>query len=115
MVQSTMCTLFALMMRTPEMPVPAPLIDRPRNVTLMPAPLMMTPDVPAARIDPNAPEPSRVIDLVTVTAPKPPGSRQSISPGSTVLEIAPANVLHGADRLPGLMSSPTPDTHVRVP
>src|SRR4030095_8731495 len=31
-----------------------------------------------------------------------------------VLEIAPANVLHGAVRLHGLTSSPTPDTHVRV-
>src|SRR5258705_7042177 len=48
-----------------------------------------------------------------VTAPKPPGSRTSISPPAAVFEIAPANVLHGAVRLQGLTSSPTPDTHVR--
>src|SRR5437868_14067599 len=52
--------------------------------------------------------------LVMVTAPKPPGSRQSISPPAAVLEIAPANVLQGAVRLHGLTSSPTPDTQVRV-
>src|SRR5882672_2746097 len=55
-----------------------------------------------------------VIDLVIVRAPKPPGSRASISPKLAVLEIAPANVLHGAVRLHGLASSPTPDTQVRV-
>src|SRR5687768_5176835 len=55
-----------------------------------------------------------VIDLVIVTAPKPPGSRQLISPPAAVLEIAPAKVLHGAVRLHGLTSSPTPDTQVRV-
>jgi hypothetical protein len=55
----------------------------------------------------------RVIDLVIVTPPNPPGSRQLISPKAAVLEIAPAKVLHGAVRLQGLASSPTPDTHVR--
>src|SRR5207245_5335245 len=60
------------------------------------------------------PAPSIVIDLVIVTAPKPPGSRASISPPPAVLEIAPANVLQGAVRLHGLASSPTPDTQVRV-
>jgi len=30
-----------------------------------------------------------------------------------VFEMAPAKVLHGAVRLHGLASSPTPDTHVR--
>jgi hypothetical protein len=55
-----------------------------------------------------------VIDLVIVTEPKPPGSRQLISPPAAVLEIAPANVLQGAVRLHGLTSSPTPDTQVRV-
>src|SRR3954464_11231586 len=49
-----------------------------------------------------------------VTAPKPPGSRQLISPPAAVLEIAPAKVLHGAVRLHGLTSSPTPETQVRV-
>jgi hypothetical protein len=54
------------------------------------------------------------MDLVIVTAPKPPGSKQLISPPAAVFEIAPAKVLHGAVRLHGLTSSPTPDTHVRV-
>ena len=55
-----------------------------------------------------------LIDLVMVTEPNPPGSMQLISPLVAVFEIAPANVLHGAVRLHGLTSSPTPDTHVRV-
>ena len=37
-----------------------------------------------------------------------------ISPAAAVLLIAPANVLHGAVRLQGFTSSPTPETHVRV-
>src|SRR4051794_41778935 len=49
-----------------------------------------------------------LIDLVMVTAPAPFGSRQLISPPADVLEIAPAKVLHGAVRLQGLTSSPTP-------
>src|SRR4051812_36123228 len=53
-------------------------------------------------------------DLLIVTAPKPPGSRQLISPPAAVFEIAPAKVLQGAVRLHGLASSPTPETHVRV-
>src|SRR5262245_10036606 len=52
--------------------------------------------------------------FVIVTAPYPAGSKQSISPPTAVFEIAPAKVLHGAVRLHGLASSPTPDTHVRV-
>ena len=55
-----------------------------------------------------------MIDFVIVTAPKPPGSRQLISPLGAVLEVAPAKVWHGAVRLHGLASSPTPETHVRV-
>src|SRR5262245_3518650 len=55
-----------------------------------------------------------VMDFVIVTAPNPPGSKQLISPPAAVFEIAPAKVLHGAVRLHGLTSSPTPDTHVRV-
>src|SRR5689334_18435218 len=78
--------------------------------------LTLTPLVPEARIEPKpAPlVPSMVIDLVMVTAPNPPGSRQSISPPAAVLEMAPAKVLQGAVRLHGLTSSPTPDTQVRV-
>ena len=37
-----------------------------------------------------------------------------ISPLTAVFEIAMAYVLHGAVRLQGLASSPTPDTYVRV-
>jgi hypothetical protein len=37
-----------------------------------------------------------------------------ISPPAAVFEIAPAKVLHGAVRLQGLTSSPTPETQVRV-
>src|SRR5687767_7332538 len=55
-----------------------------------------------------------VIDLVMLSAPKPPGSRTLISPPVAVFEIAPAKVLHGAVRLHGLASSPTPETQVRV-
>src|SRR2546430_7310699 len=54
------------------------------------------------------------MDLVIVMAPKPPGSRQLISPPAAVFEIAPANVLHGAVRAHEFASSPTPETHVRV-
>src|SRR6266566_9178348 len=73
------------------------------------------PLVPDTRTEATCPSPpSMVMDLVMVSAPKPPGSRASISPPTAVLEIAPAKVLHGAVRLQGLTSSPTPDTQVRV-
>src|SRR5215467_2311238 len=98
----------------PINPLPTPLIDRFRRFTVIPAPLMLMPLVSAARTEPNVPLQSIVIDFVIVTAPKPPGSRQSISPLGAVLEIAPAKVLHGATRLQGFASSPTPDTQVRV-
>src|SRR6202142_769622 len=52
--------------------------------------------------------------LMIVRVPYPAGSSASISPQFEVLEIAPANVLHGAVRLHGLASSPTPETQVRV-
>src|SRR6185369_14764612 len=55
-----------------------------------------------------------VMDLVMVKVPKPPGSRQSISPLMKVFEIAPEKVLHGAVRLHGSASLPTPETKVRV-
>ena len=74
---------------------------------------MMMALVPAFRIEANTSWQSIVMDLVMVTAPKPPGSRQLISPNTAVLEIAPAKVLQGAVRLHGLASSPTPETQVR--
>lgn len=76
--------------------------------------LMKMPLVPAASTLPRLPWLTMAIDLVMVTAPKPPGSRTLISPPAAVFEMAPANVLHGAVRLQGLASSPTPDTQVRV-
>ena len=48
------------------------------------------------------------------TRPKPPESRQSISPPGLVLEIAVAKVWQGAVRLQGLASLPTPETQVRA-
>src|SRR5712691_9409255 len=87
-----------------------------RMVTLLNPPagmLIVIAGVPLARMD-EIQHPSMVIDLVMVTAPKPPGSRQSISPPAAVFEMAPANVLQGAVRLHGLASSPTPDTQVRL-
>ena len=66
------------------------------------------PLVPAASTLPKLPWLTMAIDLVMVTAPKPPGSRTLISPPAAVFEMAPANVLHGAVRLQGLASSPTP-------
>src|SRR6266436_6522082 len=74
----------------------------------------MMPFVPDTRTPAVPISQEMVIDFVTVTAPKPPGSRQFISPAGAVLEIAPAKVLHGAVRLHGLTSSPTPETQVRV-
>src|SRR5262249_15784394 len=54
-----------------------------------------------------------VIDLVIVTAPKAPGSRQLIAPPAAVFVMAMAKVLQGAERLHGLASSPAPETQVR--
>ena len=71
--------------------------------------------VPETRVEATwPPPPSSVIDLVIVNAPKPPGSSASISPPAAVFEMAPAQVLHGAVRLHGLASLPTPETQVRV-
>src|SRR6185503_16052344 len=99
----------------PSRPFPAPFIDKLRRtiLSLVPA-LMITPFTSEARIPASVPSPLIVMDLVIVTAPNPPGSNTEISPLAAVFEIAPAKVLHGAVRLQGLASSPTPDTHVRV-
>src|SRR5712675_1176285 len=76
--------------------------------------LMVMPGTPATRIEPRVKPQLSVIALMMVTPPKPPGSKQLISPPAAVFEIAPAKVLHGAVRLQGLASSPTPETQVRV-
>src|SRR5437773_9879898 len=90
-------------------------MERPRSVTVSVAEAeMMIPCTPLASTLAKVPLPSIVIDLVMVTAPKPPGSSASISPPGAVFEIAPANVLQGAVRLHGFTSSPTPETQVRV-
>src|SRR4051812_5100796 len=108
---------------TPLVPsvVPAPLIWRLRSVTVSVCGgvggvvmLMITPCTPDERMPASVPTPLMVIGLLMVTVPYPPGSSASISPPAAVFEIAPANVLHGAVRLHGLASSPTPETQVRV-
>src|SRR5258708_4823022 len=94
----------------------------PRRTTLLSGSgvavrLMVMPLAPATTIPPNVPLQSIVIDLLIVRLPKPPGSIQLISPLVSVWEIAAAKVLQGAERLhPNevLLSSPTPDTQVRV-
>src|ERR1700691_4599926 len=94
---------------------PRPCSCRPLRTTISPVPaLILMALVPATRIDPRVAVQLRVIALVMVIPPKPPGSRQLISPDAAVLEMAPAKVLHGAVRLHGLASSPTPETQVRV-
>src|SRR6185436_7327514 len=99
----------------PLSPVQAPLIEILRRITMESTPaLTMTPLTPAARMPASVPSPLIVMDLVMVTAPNPPGSSTEISPHVAVFDIAPAKVLHGAVRLHGLASSPTPDTHVLV-
>src|SRR5262245_9201457 len=103
----------------PLRPVLAPLMDRLRRTTGPSAAglvmfTVMAPVLPADRMPASVPSPESVMALVMVTIPKPPGSSTEISPNAAVFEIAPANVLHGAVRLHGFASSPTPDTQVRV-
>src|ERR1044072_3006905 len=107
-------TLLAVRTRMPVVPVPAPLMSSPSSTTSAAALLTIIPVVPAARMPPITPLHRIVMDLVMLTAPKPAESRQLISPEVAVFEIAPGKVLHGAVRLHGLTSSPTPETQVRV-
>ena len=98
MTQFSTCSVLPLTKRIPSKPVFAPLIDRLRSVTMtvfgepLAESLTLTPLVPAARMEPKpAPlVPAMVMLLVMVTVPKPPGSRQSISPLAEVFEMAPA-------------------------
>src|SRR5216684_5869823 len=116
MKQFSIITVVAATMLMPFVPESMPWSVRWRMVTLLNPPagmLIVIAGVPLARMD-EIQHPSMVIDLVMVTAPKPPGSRQSISPPAAVFEMAPAKVLQGAVRLHGLASSPTPDTQVRL-
>src|SRR6202035_1271863 len=107
--------MFADRTLTPSPPVPRPSISRPSSTTWSVARAFTTmPPPPETSTPASKATELMVIDLVMVTAPKPPGSSTLISPAGAVLEIAPAKVLHGAVRLHGLASSPTPDTQVRV-
>src|SRR5205807_1099673 len=100
----------------PLKPVLSPSKSSPRSTTTSVAfgTLTTIPLVPDTNTPASKHSEEMVIGLVIVTAPKPPGSRTLISPPEAVLEIAPAKVLHGAVRLHGFASSPTPDTQVRV-
>src|SRR5262245_26993216 len=112
-----MVTLAALRIWTPLVPDPCPSMSSPCSRTSeFAAVLMVMPFSPPVASTPAVPVEGQLIvtDLVIVTAPKPPGSRQLISPPSAVCEKAPAKVLHGAVRLHGLKSSPTAETQVRL-
>src|SRR4051812_29170015 len=91
-------------------------MSRPLSVTMSPVPAAIFSALipPDASIPPRKGRQSTVIAFVIVSAPNPPGSMQLMMPPAAVFEIAPANVLHGAVRLHGFASSPTPETHVRV-
>src|SRR5437660_382 len=75
-------------------PRPKPLNDRLRIVTTMPAPLTVKFWLVAA-----VPAQSIVIDLVKVTPPKTPESRQLISPSEVVASWAAIKVRHGAAKV----------------
>src|SRR5688572_17430257 len=112
---SMTCKVPLLTNRMPLVGGLTPKMSRPRmKVTSVVAGMLTTMPLPPASAPPSVYWQEMVIDLMIVTAPKPPGSRQLISPPAAVLEIAPAKVLQGAVRLHGLTSSPTPETHVRV-
>src|SRR5262245_3634389 len=66
----------------PISPLPTPSISSPRRMTLAPAPLTLMPLVRAARTPAIVLVQSMVIDLVMVTAPNPPESRQLMMPRS---------------------------------
>src|ERR1700682_183248 len=99
----------------PLLPVPSPSMSSPSRTTVSVPAAFTTMPLPPDTSTPASKASERImIDLVMVTAPKPPGSSTLISPAGAVLEIAPAKVLHGAVRLHGFASSPTPETQVRV-
>src|SRR4249920_1110234 len=90
-------------MRIPFAPVSTPLklMLRRRTVLRTSAALklsngMFTPLVPLLRIEAKTSWQSMVIDVVMVTAPKPPGSRQLISPFSVEVHVATRVDRHGA-------------------
>lgn len=68
---------------------PSPSKSNPLIVTKAPVELMMMPLVAATRMPVSVLSQISEIDLVMVSAPKPPGSMQLISPPAAVFEIAP--------------------------
>src|SRR3569833_1060516 len=113
--QFSTCSAAPLLKRIPSTPAPTPAKSNPRKTTVSAAPAETTnPLVPPTKTPASIDSHATEIALVMGKAPKPPGSRQLISPLAAVFEIAPAKVLHGAVRLQGFASSPTPETHVRV-
>jgi hypothetical protein len=114
-VVSSTCSEPLLTKRMPLVGGLTPKMSRPRmKPTSVVAGMLKVMPLPPARAPPSVYGQEMVIDLMMLTAPKPPGSRQLISPPAAVLEMAPAKVLQGAVRLHGLTSSPTPETQVRV-
>src|SRR5437588_639076 len=96
-------------------------MDRPRKITTSVGPtLTVTPFSPSTGMISPIELPLMVIDFLMVKglkvgggkARKSPGSRTEISPPELVTDIVKAKVLHGAVRLQGKESSPTPDTQV---
>src|SRR5262245_24357264 len=99
-----MVTLVLLIMLTPLLPDPRPSMSSPWSRTSELAGVLTTmPFCPADTSTPAGPVEGQliVIDLVSGTAPKPPGSRQLLSPPAAVLEMATAKVRHGSVRLQG--------------
>src|ERR1700737_704011 len=107
------CTAAAETIEIPDTPVPKPSISSPFSTTTsVAAALIVNPFVPPAATPAVPISQEIVIDFVMFRTPNPPASIQLISPPGAVLAKLPANVLHGAVRLHGLTSSPTPDTQV---
>jgi hypothetical protein len=77
-------TAEAAMILMPASPVPTPLISSPCRTTTAPAALTTMPLVPLATMPAITPSQEMVMALVMVTTPKPPESRQLISPLTVV-------------------------------
>src|SRR5579864_473404 len=109
-----MCNSLPDRKRTALSPALRPSNSRPLSVTTSPAPAWTTmPLVPDTSTLPSVCSQLIVIALLIVTAPKPPGSRQLISPPAVVWAMAPAKVRQGEERLHVLPSLPRPETQVR--
>src|SRR5260370_23402351 len=117
MLQFSTIRALPLLNCIPLIPLLIPLILMFRRMTTSVLALAWTtiPLVPLTRVEATwPPPPSRVMALVMVTAPNPPGSTASFSPQGAVLELAPAHAWHGAVRLHGMPPWPTPGPHCRL-